>query len=397
MAETVKGIYANSISVWIVFLLSLYCVYVCEGHPQCLDSRPPFYSHSKLSFCRDYEQFGCCTPRDDLYLRERYQRISSSIPPSQKGMWAKCSAFAKTFLCQTCSPYAAHIFDAERSHLDTNYTLMPRAFPALCGSYCKDFYFSCRDLVKYYMEEVGYSYTEEAIRLETAVNQNETEFCSKVAVLDKDYCYPELLTNPILNGNISIEKVSKEGCICVEPFAKNRFRNPIFLKHASDGTNRLFIGEQIGLVHIMYTNGTILPVPFMNIQADVKTTNNTGDERGLLGMAFHPNYSSNRKLYIYYSTPLHESEKYYGNHKIRIEELKTDATDPNQIDYSYSRVILEVYQPWWNHNGGEVGYTYLSFILRKFNVNWDFWFIYQLKIASFFLSFQEKIPIVDGK
>ncbi|XP_060553036.1 HHIP-like protein 1 isoform X2 [Ruditapes philippinarum] len=362
MADSVKGVYANSVIIWI--LLSIYFVCVCEGHPQCLDSRPPFYSHSKLTFCTNYEDFGCCTPRDDLQLLERYHRISSLIPASQKNMWAQCSAFAKTFLCQTCSPYAAHIFDAEKSHLDTDFTLMPRAFPALCGPYCKDFYYSCKDLVKYYMEEVGGAYFEEAMRLDAAVNQNETEFCSKVAVMDKDYCYPELLSNPILNGNISIAKVSKEGCICMQPFAKNQFRNPIFLKHVKDGSNRLFVGEQIGLVHIMYSNGTILPIPFMNIQADVKTTNNPGDERGLLGMAFHPNYLYNGKLYIYYSTPLHDYEKNYGNHKIRIEELKRDPFDPNQIDYSYSRVILEVYEPWWNHNGGELlfgddGYLYV--------------------------------------
>ncbi|XP_045213312.2 uncharacterized protein LOC123564080 [Mercenaria mercenaria] len=359
MAGNVCGISIIFLITWIVL------VHESDGHPQCLDSRPPFNAHANLLFCKDYEQFGCCTPQNDMELKNKFLRIGNLIPAKEKSLWRKCSDYAKTFLCQTCSPYAAHIFDSEKTQTSNAYK--PRAFPALCGSFCSEFYKSCKDLVKYYMDVAGSEYIEERTRLNMKVNQNETAFCSNISITDVDYCFPELLSNPILTGNISIEKVTKEGCICVKPYDKVQFRNPIFLKHVKDGSDRLFIGEQLGLVHIMYINETILPEPFLDIRMDVKTTSRKGDERGMLGMEFHPDYTSNGKLYIYYSTELNGTEKLQGkgNHKIRIEEFMVDPFNPNKVDiYGYSRVILEVYQPYWNHNGGEIlfgddGYLYL--------------------------------------
>ena len=206
------------------------------------------------------------------------------------------------------------------------------------------------------MDEAGSSFALEAKKLNTSISKGETAFCNTAHIVDLDYCYPELLSNPILNGNISIEKITQEGCLCVKAYDHLTFRNPVFLKHAGDGSNRLFIGEQIGLVHIMYPNGTLLKDPFLDIRADIKTTSSKGDERGMLGMAFHPRYSENGKFYIYYSTHLnpYEAQQQLGNHKIRIEEFKVSASDPYKVDYNYSRIILEVYEPFWNHNGGEV-------------------------------------------
>lgn len=341
--------------MYLIFLGTL-CIFVAlstvSGHPQCLDSRPPFQS-SGNQFCTDYQQYGCCTPYDDQALLTRFERIRLLIPPSKQSLWANCAEYAKTFLCQTCSPYAAHIFDAEAS---TGYIPEPRAFPGLCKGYCGTFYDKCKDLVQYFMDEAGSDFASEAARLQMAV-ANKTEFCDEVHIVDLDYCFPELLSNPILNGNISIEKITQEGCLCVQPYDQLSFRNPVFLKHAGDGSHRLFIGEQIGLVHIMYPNGTLLKDPFLDIRADIKTTPSKGDERGMLGMAFHPRYTENGKFYIYYSTHLssYEAQQQLGNHKIRIEEFKVLADNPNKVDYNYSRIIMEVYEPFWNHNGGEVG------------------------------------------
>ena len=63
-------------------------------------------------------------------------------------------------------------------------------------------------------------------------------------------------------------------------------------------------------------DGTRLPHPFLNITDKVYTSYNAGDERGLLGLAFHPHFYLNNKFYIYYSVQVD------GKHKSRISELK---------------------------------------------------------------------------
>lgn len=356
MARAYKTLEINYLKIAWNFLCiasGILClVNLSNGHPQCLDSRPPFQSAGN-QFCMEYEQYGCCTPYDDQVLRMRYERIKMLIPQAKQHLWTTCADYAKIFLCQTCSPYAAHIFDAEAT---TGYQPEPRVFPGLCKGYCSTFYQQCKDLVEYYMDEAGSAYAGEAARLTTTLAVGETEFCDSAHIVDLDYCYPELLTNPILNGNISIEKVTQEGCICVQAYDTISFRNPVFLRHAGDGSNRMFVGEQIGLVHIMYPNGTLLEEPFLDIRNDIKTTSSKGDERGMLGMAFHPNFTANGKFYIYYSTFLSSTEEGFANHKIRIEEFKVLPDSPNKVDYNYSRIILEVYEPFWNHNGGEVGW-----------------------------------------
>ncbi|XP_052768592.1 HHIP-like protein 2 isoform X1 [Mya arenaria] len=350
--------------IWCSGLLFLVLIVVkIKCHPQCLDSRPPFKG-TGLTFCSQYQDYGCCTSQDDVQLKERYDRIQQLIPPENQQIWTDCSEYAKTFVCQECSPYAAHIFDAEQTTKDI--VVKPRAFPGLCKNYCSTFYQKCKDFVKYYMDEAGSGYMEEALRLTEALS-SQMEFCTNgTKLIDNDYCFPELLTNPILNGNITIEKVTQEGCLCLEPMSTVFYRNPIFLKHANDSSKRMFVGEQIGLVHIMYPDGRVLEEPFLDLTYDIKTTSSKGDERGMLGMAFHPNYINNGLFYIYYSTHISDYEQIQSgaDHKIRIEEFKVRDDNPNSVNTSYSRVILEVYEPYWNHNGGEIlfgddGYMYL--------------------------------------
>ena len=352
------------------FFLLCFLLSICDnttGHPQCLDSRPPFQAVTNLTFCPQYSDFGCCTVENDNILEMRYTNIRNRVPPSKSSLWASCSDKIKTFLCQRCSPYAAHIFDSEVSQNEN--PTQPRAFPGLCGGYCTDFFNSCQDMIQYYMAEFESTHIDEKNTLLSYASQGSPVFCSKVGLTDVDYCYPELLSNPILNGNISLETVTKPGCLCMEQLPGVSLRNPIFLKHANDSSNRLFVGEQIGLIHIMYPDGTILPEPFLDISYEIQTTSYKGDERGMLGMAFHPKFILNGKFYVYYSTPLSYDERLTvaADHKIRIKEFRVDPNNPNQADYRFgsSRVIMEVYEPFWNHNGGEVIITtqFLIFLL----------------------------------
>src|SRR5262249_8182698 len=71
---------------------------------------------------------------------------------------------------------------------------------------------------------------------------------------------------------------------------------PVFVTHAGDGSNRLFIVEQAGRIRI-FQNGTLLSRAFLDIQSRVTS----GGERGLLGIAFHPDYRNNRRFFLNYT------------------------------------------------------------------------------------------------
>ena len=320
--------------IWHVLIVliaqgSVFC------HPQCTDSRPPFSLFEEESyktvFCSGYAGFGCCRMDQHMKTQNRTELIKSKILLKKENVSSECMPIIKTLLCQECSPYAAHIYGTETSD-------EKRSFPGLCKSYCMDFLKKCRDVVKYLTDD------EELWALASVGDGS--KFCAKIAIPDIDYCYPELLTNEILNRQVTKQQSSTEGCLCLEKFADN-LRNPLRLIHVPGDFEKIIIAEQVGIVHVYFRNGSKLPEPFLNITSMVLTSGYRGDERGFLGMAFHPNFTQNHLLYIYFSI----------NNKgqaIRISEYKVEAGNPNKVDYTTERTVLEVKQPFWNHNGGEV-------------------------------------------
>src|SRR5688500_18723403 len=80
------------------------------------------------------------------------------------------------------------------------------------------------------------------------------------------------------------------------------YNSPLLVTESPDNSGRLFVLDQTGTIHII-KDGSKLPQPFLNVQ-DKIVLEAPPDERGLLGLAFHPEYASNGKFYIYYSGPL---------------------------------------------------------------------------------------------
>jgi glucose/arabinose dehydrogenase len=120
------------------------------------------------------------------------------------------------------------------------------------------------------------------------------------------------------------------------------------------GDNRFFIIEQRGTIRILQ-NGALLPGNFLDLQSIV---NFDGQEQGLLGIAFHPNYATNHKFYVNYT----QDE---GNRETHISEFQTLASDPNTADPNSERVLLVVNQPFPNHKGGQLvfgpdGFLYIG-------------------------------------
>jgi len=128
--------------------------------------------------------------------------------------------------------------------------------------------------------------------------------------------------------------------------------SPVYVTNAHDGTNRLFIVEQAGRIKVVQS-GSTSPSVFLNITTRVLS----GGEQGLLGLAFHPQYSSNGRFFVYYTRQTDGT--------ITIAEYHVSPADPNVAD-STENVILTIPHPnFANHNGGMIefgpdGFLYLG-------------------------------------
>jgi glucose/arabinose dehydrogenase len=106
----------------------------------------------------------------------------------------------------------------------------------------------------------------------------------------------------------------------------------------------------------------------MDITARMVTLNPAYDERGLLGFAFHPNYTTNRRFYVYYQVPPRPggpTPATSWNNLSRISEFQASAADGNLADLTTERILLEIDDPQSNHNGGTIafgpdGYLYIA-------------------------------------
>lgn len=142
------------------------------------------------------------------------------------------------------------------------------------------------------------------------------------------------------------------------------FTAPVGLTSANDGSGRLFVVDLVGEVRIIDDNGTLLEEPFLNITDQLVELRPGFDERGLLGLAFHPDFAENGRFFVYYSAPLREGAPEGWDHTSRISEFNVSADDENRADPESERVILEVDQPQFNHDAGSIafgpdGYLYI--------------------------------------
>ncbi len=133
------------------------------------------------------------------------------------------------------------------------------------------------------------------------------------------------------------------------------FNYPVELVHSGDGTNRLFIVQQRGIIYVINNNPNVSTRKvFLNISDRVSQS---GSETGLLGLAFHPNYETNGYFYVNYT----------GGTSLTtyIARYQVSATNPDSAVKESELILLTVAQPYSNHNGGKVafgpdGYLYIG-------------------------------------
>ena len=141
---------------------------------------------------------------------------------------------------------------------------------------------------------------------------------------------------------------------------------PVYLTVAGDGSNRLFVVDQVGLVRLI-KNGQLVDQPFLDVHGRLVSLNNAYDERGLLGLAFHPGFADSGspgfgRLYTYQSEPVAGPADFtvplpsgvQFNHQDVVTEWQVDANNPDAVNPGSAREVLRSDHPQANHNGGQL-------------------------------------------
>ncbi|MCY0970189.1 PQQ-dependent sugar dehydrogenase [Chryseobacterium wangxinyae] len=118
--------------------------------------------------------------------------------------------------------------------------------------------------------------------------------------------------------------------------------NPVEITHAND--NRLFVVQQNGIIKIIQPNGTVNSADFLNISSKITFSG----ERGLLGLAFHPQYATNGYFFVFYNNTA-------GN--IVVARYSVSTGNPNIADSTTEKIILNIPKPFDNHNGGSIHFA----------------------------------------
>lgn len=142
------------------------------------------------------------------------------------------------------------------------------------------------------------------------------------------------------------------------------FVSPLNLVSLPDGSGRLLIADQVGTIHLLNKDGKLDEKLFLDLRPKLTKLNQGFDERGILGLALHPKFKSNRKLYIYYSAPRSSSAPTNWDHTSHLAEF-TAAADFNSVDPTSERVLLKIDKPQANHNCGRIvfgpdGFLYIG-------------------------------------
>ena len=124
---------------------------------------------------------------------------------------------------------------------------------------------------------------------------------------------------------------------------------PLAIVHAGDGSGRLFVAEQGGKIRIV-DHGRLAPTPFLDIGDEITT----GGERGLLGVAFHPRYPDDPRVFVDYTDTRGDTQ---------VSSFVVDAGTPDRVDRSSETRLLHVAQPFPNHNGGALVFDQAGLLL----------------------------------
>jgi glucose/arabinose dehydrogenase len=127
------------------------------------------------------------------------------------------------------------------------------------------------------------------------------------------------------------------------------FNRPVYVMAPPRDTRNVFVVERGGTVRLL-VDGALRPRPFLDIRSLVSTSSSRENERGLLSIAFAPDYTVSGRFYVYYTSIA-------GNGDIAVDEFRRSATDAEVADPATRRTLLTVeHSAYANHNGGQLAF-----------------------------------------
>jgi glucose/arabinose dehydrogenase len=144
---------------------------------------------------------------------------------------------------------------------------------------------------------------------------------------------PSALPSDPAAGQVTLERVA-DGLV-----------RPLFVTHAGDGSGRLFLVEQVGTIRVV-RDGRLLAAPFLDLAAKLDTSDG---ERGLLGLAFAPDYPASGRFYVAHTATGRRGAV------VRVARYRISA-DPDRADPASAATVLEMDDPASNHNGGMLAF-----------------------------------------
>ena len=150
-------------------------------------------------------------------------------------------------------------------------------------------------------------------------------------------------------GSSDLEAIEIDTELIAEGFSR-----PVEIANAGDGSGRVFVVEKAGRIQVV-EDGERLGEPFLDIRSLVQDSSN---EQGLLGLAFHPDYAQNGEFYVNYTArrSISCAIPMRGNAETVVARYKVSQEDPNKADPGSASDVLRFCQPYNNHNGGDLAF-----------------------------------------
>ncbi|MCC6494069.1 MAG: PQQ-dependent sugar dehydrogenase [Pirellulales bacterium] len=137
---------------------------------------------------------------------------------------------------------------------------------------------------------------------------------------------------------------------------------PIIITGAGDGTNRIFVATQPGMIYVFPNDPAADEIRlFIDLRDRIHYRVPQENEEGFLGLAFHPKFKENGEFFVYYTSAYNNEA---DRHSV-ISRFRVSNDDPSRADPASEEIILTIPQPYWNHNGGTIvfgpdGYLYVG-------------------------------------